>query len=96
MEGSARNIEDHEIADTTPVDSFEEATNQLAIVDTLGNVQEWTSDVFPSSEQPRNSSRHYIAKGGSWVLEKDIRLFHRTKIRADTSSNILGFRCVAQ
>jgi len=93
--GDACNIEDNEVADTTPVDTFKELTNQLAIVDTLGNVLEWTSDVFPSIEKPRDSSRHYIVKGGSWVSGKDIRLFNRFKVKADAPSNILGFRCVA-
>jgi formylglycine-generating enzyme required for sulfatase activity len=93
--GDACNIEDNEAADTTPVDTFKELTSQLAIVDTLGNVLEWTSDVFPSIEHPRDSSRHYITKGGSWVSGKEIHLFNRFKVKADAPSNILGFRCVA-
>lgn len=88
-------MEDSAIADTTPVDAFKERTNALAIVDTLGNVLEWTSDVFQSTRHPTNSHRYYIVKGGSWLSEKDVRLFNRCKVKADAPSNILGFRCVA-
>ena len=91
----ACNVEDYEVSDTTPVDTFKAFTNELAIVDTLGNVLEWTSDMFPSVGEPSDVSRYYIAKGGSWISGKGIHLCDRFKVKADAPSNILGFRCVA-
>jgi formylglycine-generating enzyme required for sulfatase activity len=92
---NACNTEDSAVADTTPVDTFKEMTNAFDVVDTLGNVLEWTSDIFPSAHNPTHSSTYHVAKGGSWVSEKDVCLFSRFKIKADAPSNILGFRCVA-
>jgi len=88
------NIEDLAVADTTPVDAFSSGANALGLVDTLGNVLEWTSDVWGSPPGRPRTSGYYIAKGGSWISEKDIRLYSRFKVQADAPSNIVGFRCV--
>ncbi len=91
----AGNIEDSGIADTTPVDKYAEFENDFGIVDVLGNVLEWTDNGFETMSQENNASNYRIAKGGSWVSGNDIRLFSRFKLKPDSHSNILGFRCVA-
>ena len=84
------NIEVSAIGDTTPVDEFEEAANYFGVYDLLGNVLEWTS-----TNKSVSDNRSYIAKGGSWVSGEKIRLTQRFMLEAGTSSNILGFRCIA-
>ena len=90
------NIEDSFTGDTTPVEKYAEFENDLGIVDTMGNILEWTSDNFSTLSDNKNRSEWHIAKGGSWISGDDIRLFSRFKIVApEFHSNILGFRCVA-
>jgi len=89
------NIEDSLSGDTTPVEKYAEFENELGIVDTMGNIIEWTSDNFTALSDNKNRSGCHIAKGGSWISQNDIRLFSRFKIAPESHSNILGFRCVA-
>jgi formylglycine-generating enzyme required for sulfatase activity len=91
----ACNIEESGTAGTTPVDKYADFENEFGIVDTLGNVLEWTSDGFQMASQGNNETTYRIAKGGSWVSGNDIRLHSRFKLEPDSHSNILGFRCVA-
>jgi formylglycine-generating enzyme required for sulfatase activity len=91
----ACNIEESGTAGTTPVNKYAEFENEFGIVDTLGNVLEWTSDGFQMASQDNNETTYRIAKGGSWVSGNDIRLHNRFKLEPDSHSNILGFRCVA-
>ena len=92
---NACNVEESGTADTTPVDKYAEFENDFGIVDTLGNVLEWTSDGFQMTSQDNNETTYRIAKGGSWVSGNDIRLHSRFKVEPDSHSNIIGFRCVA-
>ncbi|CAN2040624.1 putative Sulfatase-modifying factor enzyme domain-containing protein [Candidatus Magnetomoraceae bacterium gMMP-15] len=86
------NVEESAAADTTPVDKYQEYENKLGIADTLGNVLEWTMDLFESYRE----TDFYIVKGASWVSDNDATLFRRTKLPSDYTSNILGFRCLAE
>ena len=89
------NIEDSCTGDTTPVEKYAEFENDFGIVDTIGNILEWTLDDFTALSDNKNKYRYHIAKGGSWISGDDIRLFSRFKIEPESHSNILGFRCVA-
>ena len=89
------NIEDSCTGDTTPVEKYAEFENDFGIVDTIGNILEWTLDDFTVLSDNKNNYRYRIAKGGSWISGDDIRLFSRFKIEPESHSNILGFRCVA-
>jgi formylglycine-generating enzyme required for sulfatase activity len=91
----ACNIEDSYNADTTPVDNYIEFENNFSIVDTLGNVLEWTDGIFEDISKANNGEKYSVAKGGSWISENDIRLFSRYMIKSSLHSNIMGFRCVA-
>ena len=87
------NIEDSYIGDTTPVDKYPEGENSLGIMDILGNVMEWTVDVYNPSGDKHSSL--YILKGGSWISGNDLSLYDRSFSDPDATSNILGFRCIA-
>jgi formylglycine-generating enzyme required for sulfatase activity len=91
----ACNIEDSCTADTTPVDKHAEFENDFGIVDTIGNVLEWTNDSFDSTSKNNHGAKYRAVKGGSWISGNDIRLFSRFLMEPDSHSNILGFRCVA-
>ncbi|MBL7180566.1 MAG: SUMF1/EgtB/PvdO family nonheme iron enzyme [Desulfobacterales bacterium] len=92
---NACNIENSCAGDTTPVDQYVEFENDFGIVDTMGNVLEWTSDSIETLSDKGEKYRYHIAKGGSWISGKDIRLFSRFELEPESHSNILGFRCVA-
>jgi formylglycine-generating enzyme required for sulfatase activity len=87
----ACNIEKSLHGDTTPVDQYIKFANPYEIADMLGNVLEWTCDVIGD----RETSDMYIVKGASWISHGEISLTDRHYIEKTTSSNILGFRCVA-
>ncbi|MBU0769227.1 MAG: formylglycine-generating enzyme family protein, partial [Proteobacteria bacterium] len=89
------NIEDSYIADTTSVDKYVEFENDFGIVDTIGNVLEWTNDSFDSTSKKDHGTKYRAVKGGSWISGNDIRLFSRFMVEPESHSNILGFRCVA-
>ena len=91
----ACNIEDSCFADTTSVDKHAEFENDFGIVDTIGNVLEWTNDNFDSTSKNNHGVKYRAVKGGSWISGNDIRLFSRFLMEPDSHSNILGFRCVA-
>jgi len=90
----ACNTEESAVAGTTPVDQFKERANEIGLADLLGNVMEWTSNTWQTDSASRNGTS-YVAKGGGWISEKEIRLFSRFKVTSGTTSNVLGFRCVA-
>ena len=91
----ACNIEDSYTADTTPVDKYVEFENDYGIVDTIGNVLEWTNDSFDSTSKRKHGAKYRAVRGGSWISGNDIRSFNRFMIEPESHSNILGFRCVA-
>ncbi len=92
---NACNVETSRIGDTCPVDQFKEHINELGIVDTLGNVMEWTSTTIKQINGNGMQNVYYIAKGGGWVARKKTPLWSRVLLEPEHSSNILGFRCVA-
>jgi formylglycine-generating enzyme required for sulfatase activity len=77
--------------DTTPVDQYMKFVNAYEVADLLGNILEWTMDVIGD----RETSDMYIAKGASWISHHEISLADRHYLERSTSSNILGFRCIA-
>ncbi|MDY7037269.1 MAG: SUMF1/EgtB/PvdO family nonheme iron enzyme, partial [Thermodesulfobacteriota bacterium] len=91
----ACNIEGSYIGDTSPVDQYIEFENELGIVDTMGNVLEWTMDISGRSSHEKDGTQCYIVKGGSWISSNDTCLFSRTELESQSHSNILGFRCIA-
>ena len=89
------NVEGSLIGDTTPVDKYGDFENSYGIVDTLGNVLEWTVTLSKEPDRGKDGSGLYVTKGGSFISGNGIRLSDRTVLQAQYHSNILGFRCVA-
>jgi formylglycine-generating enzyme required for sulfatase activity len=88
------NTEESYIGDTTPVDRYMEFENGFGIVDTIGNVLEWTTDCSGPPSSLKNGPV-FIVKGGSWISANNVRLSTCFKLEPEFHSNILGFRCVA-
>lgn len=88
------NTEESYIGDTTPVDRYMKFENDFGIVDTIGNVLEWTADSSGPSSSVKNGPILNIVKGGSWISENNVRLSTCFKLEPGSHSNILGFRCV--
>ncbi len=89
------NIESNGIGNTTAVDTYLKFENEFGIVDTIGNVLEWTIDGLGAMNPDETGRKHAISKGGSWISGDDVRLTGRFRLDPETHSNILGFRCVA-
>ncbi|HVO66877.1 MAG TPA: SUMF1/EgtB/PvdO family nonheme iron enzyme [Syntrophales bacterium] len=92
---NACNIEKSYFGDTTPVDKYLEFTGESGVADTLGNVLEWTLDIWESPESGEKNTDIYVVKGGSWISNNLVCLSSRYPMDRNTSSNVLGFRCVA-
>lgn len=92
----ASNMEQNSAGDTSPVDAFDLSANAAGIMDTLGNVLEWTLTRACDPLASHRSKTLYLAKGGSWVSGKEVFLWSRFPLEMDAVSNILGFRCIAQ
>ena len=89
------NLEDSLFGDTTPVDQYVKFENANGVADMLGNVLEWTLDVWATRQEDDEVAETYIVKGASWISDKDITLTDRHFVDKKASSNILGFRCIA-
>jgi formylglycine-generating enzyme required for sulfatase activity len=89
------NTEECAISDTTPVDHYHAGINDFGIADILGNVLEWTADECDPLYSDNRDIRYHIAKGGSWISDRTVSLFSRFRFEPKFTSNILGFRCVA-
>ncbi|MCP4117289.1 MAG: formylglycine-generating enzyme family protein [Desulfobacteraceae bacterium] len=95
-EENACNIEKSAVADTTPVDNYENHANEFQIVDLLGNAMEWVSDQELVAVETKEPTLFNIAKGGGWVAREDITVTSRALFRPDFTANIIGFRCISK
>jgi formylglycine-generating enzyme required for sulfatase activity len=93
--GNSCNVEKNYIGDTTSVDRYLEFANEYGVADTLGNVLEWTLDVWEAQKLGEKNTAIHVVKGGSWISDSAISLVGRYPMDKNTSSNILGLRCVA-
>ncbi len=91
----ACNNEKSAISDTTAVDRYPEGINSLGIADALGNVLEWTADETKTPFAKVRKATYHTVRGGSWVSGKEVTLLTRFRFETSFTSNILGFRCVA-
>ncbi|WP_022669386.1 formylglycine-generating enzyme family protein [Desulfospira joergensenii] len=90
------NHEQSALADTCPVDEYEEHANEFTIADMLGNVMEWTSDEQDAPFKTRANHRYSIAKGGAWNSGPDITIGSRGLYKSGFTSNTIGFRCISE
>ena len=91
----ACNLEKSLLGDTSPVDQYVKFANEYEVADTLGNVMEWTLDHWQEPGPEEESEETYVVKGASWVSGSPVCLTDRQPVYENTSSNILGFRCIA-
>jgi formylglycine-generating enzyme required for sulfatase activity len=91
----ACNTESSGISDTTAVTQYPGGDNPLGISDLLGNVMEWTGDPCEPRYKMERKTIYYVAKGGGWIADSLLTLSSRFRMPADFSSNLLGFRCIA-
>ncbi len=90
------NIEDSGLADTSPVDAYEMHANTFTIVDMLGNVMEWTSDVEMPPAAAHGSSPLCVAKGGAWNSGTHVTISSRALYKNGFTANTIGFRCISE
>ncbi len=93
--GNSCNVEKNYIGDTTSVDKHLEFANACGVADTLGNVLEWTLDPWDAQRPGEKNADIHVVKGGSWISDGPVCLSNRYPMHRNTSSNVLGFRCVA-
>jgi iron(II)-dependent oxidoreductase len=75
---------------TAPVDAFPDGANRDGLLNTLGNVAEWT---LPAEGDPENSGG---VSGGHYADNAfDLRLTNRLAIDAEQARSTVGVRCVA-
>ncbi|XP_073845103.1 formylglycine-generating enzyme [Musca autumnalis] len=78
---------------TCPVDKFPQ--NIYGLHNIVGNVWEWTQDLWTQGDTAPNPSR--VKKGGSYLCHKSYcyryRCAARSQNTADSSAGNLGFRC---
>ncbi|KAM9861685.1 Formylglycine-generating enzyme [Leucobacter sp. BZR 635] len=89
---------------TSPVDSF--PANGYGLFDAIGNVWEWTSDLFTPSHAGRGGEEvahgagtlSRVIKGGSHLCAPEYCLKYRPAARSpqqeDSATSHIGFRCV--
>jgi formylglycine-generating enzyme required for sulfatase activity len=92
----ALNIEQSGFSDTCAVDEYDAFANEFKIVDLLGNVMEWTSDMEDSPVPSRKKISYCIAKGGAWNSKSDVTISSRGLFKPGFSSNTVGFRCISE
>ncbi len=93
---NACNIEKSSVADTTPVDQYEDHANEFRVVDLLGNVMEWVSNQEEGGVNGKEPALFNIAKGGGWIAKQDITVTSRALFRPNFTSNTIGFRCISK
>ncbi|MBA3009809.1 MAG: formylglycine-generating enzyme family protein [Proteobacteria bacterium] len=93
---TALNIEKSGLSDTCPVDEYDDHANELKIVDMLGNVMEWTSDMEKPPFKTKPNTPYCIAKGGAWNSGSNLTISSRALFKSGFSANTIGFRCISE
>ncbi|XP_058467325.1 formylglycine-generating enzyme [Malaya genurostris] len=87
------NLAEDGFVGTCPVDRFPQ--NAFKLYNIVGNVWEWTSDLW--DEQEKSEPPNRVKKGGSYLCHKSYCYRYRCAARSqnseDSSAGNLGFRC---
>ncbi|MBI5186435.1 MAG: formylglycine-generating enzyme family protein [Nitrospinae bacterium] len=88
---------------TAPVGSFENGKSPYGAYDMVGNVFEWTGDLYSETSYsnhnekghvPPTSSDSFTPRGGSWKYDQfRVRVSNRCNDPADVRKSDIGFRC---
>ena len=92
----AFNIEKTGVCDTSVVDEYDAYANEFKIIDMLGNVMEWTSDMEVSPFPSQKNITYCIAKGAAWNSKNDVTISSRGLFKPGFTSNTIGFRCISE
>lgn len=78
-----------------PVDEFRQ--NPFDMYNIVGNVWEWTADLWRPTDEGRTKNPNRVKKGGSYLCHESYCFRYRCAARSqnteDSSSGNLGFRC---
>jgi sulfatase modifying factor 1 len=78
-----------------PVGSYPQGTSPYGLMDTVGNVWEWTSDSYFAPADKSKKNRLRIVKGGGWTSDKrQARIGFRNIVDPKIKNPTIGFRCV--
>ncbi|MDM8535709.1 SUMF1/EgtB/PvdO family nonheme iron enzyme, partial [Desulfobacterales bacterium HSG17] len=92
----ALNLEQSGLSDTSSVDEYDTFANDFKIIDMLGNVMEWTSDMEVPPFKSKKNSKYCVAKGGAWNGKDDVTISSRILFKPGFTSNTIGFRCISE
>ena len=90
------NMEQNRLSDTSSVNQYETFTNEFQIIDMLGNVMEWTSDMKTPPFKSKQNTKYCIAKGGAWNARDNVTISSRVLFKPGFTSNTIGFRCISE
>lgn len=90
------NLEQSVLSDTSSVNQHDTFANEFKIIDILGNVMEWTSDMETPPFKSRQNAKYCIAKGGAWNARDDVTISSRVLFKPGFTSNTIGFRCISE
>ncbi|MDA3916346.1 MAG: SUMF1/EgtB/PvdO family nonheme iron enzyme [Deltaproteobacteria bacterium] len=92
----ALNTEQSGLSDTSPVNKYDTFANESKIIDMLGNVMEWTSDIETPPFKSKQNAKYCIAKCGAWNSRDDVTISSRALFKPGFTSNTIGFRCISE
>ncbi len=92
----AVNIEQNGLADTSAVDEYDAFANEFKIIDMLGNILEWTSDLETPPIKSKKIVKYCVAKGAAWNAKEDATISSRALFKPGFISNAIGFRCISE
>ena len=92
----ALNIEETGLSDTNSVDEYDSFANEFQIIDMLGNIMEWTSDMEHPPFKSKQNIKYCVAKGGAWNAKDDVTISSRALFKPGFTSNTIGFRCISE
>ena len=92
----ALNMEQSELSDTSSVNQYDTFANESKIIDILGNVMEWTSDMETPPFKSKQNAKYCIAKGGAWNARDNVTISSRVLFKPGFTSNTIGFRCISE
>jgi formylglycine-generating enzyme required for sulfatase activity len=75
--------------------SYPQGSSPYGLMDTVGNVWEWTSDSYFAPADKSKKNRLRIVKGGGWTSDKrQARIGFRNFVDPKIKNPTIGFRCV--
>jgi formylglycine-generating enzyme required for sulfatase activity len=92
-DGDGNDLGPHKRQGTCRVGTYPTGMSSLGVLDMVGNVWEWTADVYCGYDGPPTCTAQHVLRGGSWASFAASEV--RTALRRPVvpASNAIGFRC---